>query len=393
MNDLRLPTQRSGFEPPDLAPVIVTERTPTGWRGLTSDGEIYNVTAHVNGEPATIPESLSIQRGGDVIGYRKVEQAISAGVIDQYAAHLAASNAAVRSDSARAYEEINAAMAVAPTMLARYNRAMILLAMGDWAAGFEEFAYCERESDLFKRPQWRAAMDAGLEPWMGQDLRNKKILLIHDHGFGDTIMALRFVPALARMGANTTLMVPQELERLASQIAAPTTRDLVDCDYVCSILMLMNVLQIEPHEIPTAPYLRVDPTLVKSWRDRLPEGTRRIGIAWSVGKMVDGDYPRACPLEKFEQHINGTLFAVQKTDKGFVFEDFYDCAGLMMALDEIVTVDTAAVHLAGAIGHPNVSLMLSHWHSWRWQAPLYDNVTIYPQDAPGDWDSAFSKRK
>jgi ADP-heptose:LPS heptosyltransferase len=73
------------------------------------------------------------------------------------------------------------------------------------------------------------------------------------------------------------------------------------------------------------------------------------------------------------------------------FEDFADCAALMMCCDEIVTIDTAAVHLAGAIGHPCVKLLLSHWASWRWLAPLYSNIKICRQESAGDWASALGK--
>jgi ADP-heptose:LPS heptosyltransferase len=73
------------------------------------------------------------------------------------------------------------------------------------------------------------------------------------------------------------------------------------------------------------------------------------------------------------------------------FEDFADCAALMSCCDEIITVDTAAVHLAGAIGHPNVKLLLSHWASWRWLSPLYSTVKICRQDKADDWDSALAK--
>ncbi len=379
------------FDPPDLAPVLITEYTQQGWRGLTGDGEILNVIAHANGEPAAIPESISIARGGEIIGYRKVEQEISEGKIDTYRTSLDAANTALRvNDNMRALEEINVAMAYAPTMLARYNRAMILLTMGYWEQGFDEFAYCERNSDLFKRPQWRAAMDRGLQPWLGQNIEGRKLLLIHDHGFGDSIMMLRYVPTLQRMGAIVTLQVPPELDRLAAQLA-PTTPELVDCDYVCSLLMLLQVLQVAAKDIPSEPYLTVKPALVKKWSDTVPVANRRIGIAWDVGKAVDGDYPRACPCSTFEKHLSGTLVSVQQTEHGS-FKDFYDCAALMLALDEIVTVDTAAAHLAGAIGHPNVTLLLSHWHSWRWQAKLYENMQICVQDSAGDWDSAFSKR-
>jgi ADP-heptose:LPS heptosyltransferase len=73
------------------------------------------------------------------------------------------------------------------------------------------------------------------------------------------------------------------------------------------------------------------------------------------------------------------------------FEDFADAAVLMSCCDEIITIDTAAVHLAGAIGHPNVKLLLSHWHSWRWLSPLYQGISFCVQDGPGDWDSALAK--
>ena len=80
-------------------------------------------------------------------------------------------------------------------------------------------------------------------------------------------------------------------------------------------------------------------------------------------------------------------------DRLLPFDDFADCAALMSLMDEIVTVDTAAVHLAGAIGHPKITLLLSRWHSWRWQMPLYPNVCVCVQASEGDWDSAFTQRR
>ena len=73
------------------------------------------------------------------------------------------------------------------------------------------------------------------------------------------------------------------------------------------------------------------------------------------------------------------------------YKSFEDCARAMMSMDEIVSVDTAALHLAGAIGHPSVTGLLSHWHSWRWVARWYDNVRLCVQDASGDWASAIAE--
>jgi hypothetical protein len=73
------------------------------------------------------------------------------------------------------------------------------------------------------------------------------------------------------------------------------------------------------------------------------------------------------------------------------FRDFADCAALMLQMDEIVSVDTAALHLAGAIGHPRVFGLLSHWASWRWLAPWYGNVRLCRQKKPDDWSGALAE--
>ena len=113
---------------------------------------------------------------------------------------------------------------------------------------------------------------------------------------------------------------------------------------------------------------------------------------------MDGDYPRACPHHLFVRHLGdeADLIGVQQHDRpghGNMFPDFASFAALMSLMDEIVTVDTAAAHLAGAVGHQNVTLLLSRWHSWRWQMPLYPNVRICVQTSDGDWDSAFAQRQ
>jgi hypothetical protein len=386
------------FEPPDLAPIITCEATSAGWRGLTEDGEIFNIGT--NGAPIPLGGSISILRDGEHVGNRRVPKIVSEGIIDVYQSHLNASTALLRANEPkRALEEIDTAIKVAPTMLARFNRSMVLLALGRWQEGFKEFSYCEQNSPLFMRPQWRAAKESeAMKPWWGEELRGKRILLIHDHGFGDTIMGLRFVPKLQAMGARVRLEVPPELVRIAEQFAETTTEQTSDSDYFCSLLMLTGIFA---SEISTAPYVTVKDEWLRCWRN---EHVNNIGVAWSVGKEHTDDYPRAAPLGEFVRVLapEANLISVQVQGDAeadvlgvehFPYKDFAECAALMSLCSEIVTVDTAAVHLAGAIGHPRVTLLLSHWASWRWQTKLYENVRVCQQVTKGDWASAFAKRK
>lgn len=385
---------------PALDPVIAHEVTDTGWRGLTAGGEILEVSSG-NGHKAAVPEGdILIMQRGTPIGRRAIKNNHGVNVSD-YIGHFNRALAFHRAThDALALGEIDAAMRIAPTVRVRFNRAQILLGLGRWSEGFELFEQCENVPGL-QRPRSRAAHDAGLRQWRGEPIAGKKLLLLHDHGFGDTIMCLRYVRSL-RQSADVVMVMPPELARLAAQCGR-VTPEIEDADYFCSMLLLLRCLAQTPHTVPPAAgYLAVDPELVAKWRATLAQRPLRpkVGIAWSIGKYHDGDYPREIPLDQLAPALDADLFSVQTqgTDEAaavgvrtFQFEDFADCAALMSVLDEIVSVDTAALHLAGAIGHPRVTGLLSHWASWRWRDnPFYPATRLIQQQSPADWASALA---
>jgi len=61
-------------------------------------------------------------------------------------------------------------------------------------------------------------------------------------------------------------------------------------------------------------------------------------------------------------------------------------------MDHIVSVDTAAIHLAGAMGHPSAHLLLPFLSDWRWHhtARWYPQLKTYRQPTPNDWDTPFA---
>jgi hypothetical protein len=379
----------SGFvEDEDLEPVVGTERTDNGWRGITADGEIFEVEA----PSGTIPESILVFADGQPLGRRTVSDE----VVD-VTAYLEAFNRAIANHRAGldvlALAEINEAIAIVSTSRARYNRAMMLLALGRWREGFEEYELCEREP-TFIRPNTKQAIAAGKVPWRGEPLTGKRLLVVHDHGFGDTVMMLRFVEGLRRCGAQIALAVPSELARIAMQfgeVYANSAR-VIDCDYFTSFLQLMRWLEIEPGDVPRGAYIQVDPGLAASWRDQLGRSDRRrVGVAWSTRITHSGDFPRELPLEQMlgklsHGYSDVEFHSVQKqgADEAHTLgvvthdlADFASAAALMSVLDEVVSVDTAAIHVAGAIGHPHATVLLPKWHSWRWHGnPFYPNVRI-----------------
>jgi hypothetical protein len=380
---------------PELDPIITYEVTDYGWRGLTGQGEVYEVKSS-NGHKAEVPSSILVAFRGQPVGRRRVTNDLNAN-IDDYLLHFNRVVELYKSNRIEdALMEAELTLLAAPTLRAKFNRSMVLLAAGRWREGLSEYWECE-QSKPFMRPPVEQALKLGLRPWRGEPLTGKRLLLLHAHGFGDTLMMLRYVRGMSK----TVMVMPPELTRLARQ-CGPVVEEPIDCDFFCPILHLLYVLGVNPAEVSGAPYLSSELASTNDWHLKLGQKKRkRIGLAWSIGKPSDGDYPREIVLERLVERLgNAELHSVQVQGEQEAtwcgvahhqLTDFADCAGLMRAMDEIISVDTAALHLAGAIGHPKVTGLLSYWSSWRWHAKWYDNVKLVRQTSTGDWASALAQ--
>jgi hypothetical protein len=75
--------------------------------------------------------------------------------------------------------------------------------------------------------------------------------------------------------------------------------------------------------------------------------------------------------------------------------DLAATASLIMALDLVISVDTAVAHLAGALGRP-VWLLNRFDSCWRWGAEgeaslWYPTLRQFRQASPGDWRGPIAR--
>ena len=302
---------------------------------------------------------------------------------------------------------------------AHFESALAHLTLGDFEPGWKAYewrwktnAFADKRRS-FRQPQW-----LGDAPLAG-----KTILLHAEQGFGDTIQFIRYAPLLARSGARVICEVQGELVSLLSPlegieiVAGGGALPLFDLH--CPLMSLPLAFSTELATIPAqVPYLAAPADRVMQWRDRIGagrpgEGRPRAGFVWSGSPAHKNDANRSIPLARFKELLANLPFAcfslqreMRDTDRealqglpklidlGPELSDFADTAAVISLLDVVVSVDTAVVHLAGALGKP-VVILLPHAADFRWlrdrsDTPWYPTAKLLRQPAFGDWSSVIS---
>jgi Flp pilus assembly protein TadD len=324
-------------------------------------------------------------------------------------------SAMYRLDEAKA--SYRRALALRPEFIpTRWNLSHLELLTESFHEGWELFESRWALEPLASR-RW-----SGAQPqWVGQDLRGKALYVFSEQGFGDTIQFVRYVPLAVRRGARVILRVQPELLRLASTLegvhdVGPTGVAPPACDYYCPIMSLPRGFGTTLETIPAAvPYFTADRDAVAGWRQRLGErGPLRVGLVWSSGirhyerSIFYAGVAKSMTLAQLAP-LGGVrdvvFYSLQKgepareaarpppgmrlVDVSGELGDFADSAALIEALDLLISVDTAAVHVAGALGKPVWNLVKYH-ACWRWlrgrpDSPWYPTMRLFRQPEPGDW--------
>ncbi|MEO0036317.1 MAG: hypothetical protein RLZZ501_2340, partial [Pseudomonadota bacterium] len=290
-----------------------------------------------------------------------------------------------------------------------YNYAQLLLRRGDFTAGWAEYEW-----------RWRGAVPGlstrrfSMPRWRGEALAGRTLLVHAEQGLGDTLHFVRFLPRLAASAGGRVVLEAQApllpllraLPGLDAVIAAGDP--LPACDCHLPLLSLPYALGLtRPEELGMgAPYLAPPPERLAAWRDRLPPG-RRIGLVWAGNPRHKTDSLRSLDptllLERLGPALPAVPLSLQKEGAvppgviplGPDLKDFGDTAAVLAGLDLLISVDTAIVHLAGALGRPAWVLLPFH-PDWRWQRHRadclwYPSLRLFRQPAPGDWAGALDQ--
>ncbi len=340
----------------------------------------------------------------------------------------------------RAYDQ---ALRLRPELTsARLNRAMTLLALGNFDRGLPDY---EARLDFVRASRARTACDEAdggtdertrvfeeladtLPRWRGEPVTARTLLIVAEQGFGDTLQFMRFIPLARARVERVVVAVQRELLPLIAPLGDAWRVDVVerggariDADLHCPLLSLPLALGTTVDSLPAAKrYVDVPAPYVDRWRD-LPRARakRKVGLAWSgriqrhetrsmplaslepLFALADIDWivlqPDLSDEERRALDVHPCAASIHRFDDRI--RDFADTAAIVDGLDAVVSIDTSIAHLAGALGKP-LLLMLPFAADWRWfaphskvlreigsdRSPWYPSARLVRQRLPGAWD-------
>jgi len=381
----------------------VTARSPDHAAALAALGRL-----HLKGAFDAVPALAALERAV-ALGQHDADTLSALGSALQEVGRL--------EDALSAYER---ARSIDPQHVgARFHRAIALLTLGRFAEGWPDYELRLQSED---RPQRQFPFPR----WNGESLAGKTMLVHAEQGIGDEIL---FASCLPEMIARAKHCVIDCAPKLATifQRAFPTATvhgglqtDPTDWALPLGIDVQSPAGSLPLHLRPDAAafpthegYLRADPGKVARWRERLAAlgPGRAVGISWRGGTLRTRADRRTLSLSELAPilrepgiHFVSLQYGTASRSDVETFasesgirvhhwpeaiDDYDETAALAAALDGIVSVCTAIVHLGGALGRP-VWVLTPRVPEWRYGAAgdriaWYPSVRLIRQTVTGEW--------
>jgi tetratricopeptide (TPR) repeat protein len=282
-------------------------------------------------------------------------------------------------------------------------KALSLMLRGNWQEGFEAFE--ARWFADFPPPMYQRHGYPHIPHWQGEPVDGKRVFLIAEQGFGDAIQFVRYAKEIAEAGARITFYCKARLMPLFADLPwfdrfiETGSDEMPEADFQAPLLSLPRIMGRYPPDVPSAGgYIPIPET------DWDPGRGPTVGLVWRGNPQNAKDWKRSLKLADLaplaevpginwvslqlapeNAEIAGTAWEGRLADASAHVEGWRETAAVIGKLDLVISVDTAQVHLAGALGKP-AWLLLSEVPDWRWglsgqTTPWYDSLRLYRRPA------------
>ena len=302
----------------------------------------------------------------------------------------------------------------------RINLGTTLLSMSNFDEGFKEYSYRIYEDKNFK-----SILHKKNQIWNGQNIENKKILVVAEDGLGNTLQFSRYLEILSQLNCKIIFKCQDELHHLFEDMLyieelIDLNNDYEDFEYWVPLQNLVYLLTPDlSSNCPFPAALKIDDNKLLEWETLIAVNDNvKIGLNWQGSNLNPRVASNTVTLDRFNNIVknpDATFISLQKgaavsdiekfkLEENIINYDllmdtgtkkFLDSAAIIKYLDLVITTDTSIAHLAGSLG-TQTWLLLPKVSDWRWlnskdETIWYDNVRIYRQKVQGDWSEVFSR--
>ena len=237
--------------------------------------------------------------------------------------------------------------------------------------------------------------------WDGSPVAGRRVLVRCYHGLGDTIQFIRYASLLKQVGAHVIVWAQSVLLPLLETVhgvdrVLPLHDGLpaVDYDADVELMELPHVFRTSLKTIPNkVPYVSV-PSIQQHESALLKVGVVWRSGAWderrsmSASLMAELDGVPGVELHVLQNRVDADEWPRQ-VGKRVCPEPVTELARAISGLDLLITIDSLAAHLGGALAVPTWTLLPAH-ADWRWMekrsdSPWYPTMRLWRQSRVGDW--------
>ncbi len=305
---------------------------------------------------------------------------------------------------------------------AHINYSTMLLTTGKLKEGLEEYEW-RKKSKSFSDYVGYQSLNLKSKTWYGENLNNKKILVIAEQGIGDLIQFARYL-YLLKSKYKTDIILKIKSYKFSHFFNSKDFKIITEDqlipkhDYHIFMVSLPRIL-FKSNEIffKSVNFFQINEKIKTKWKIKLSEIQGiKVGIHWSTSSLMP---EKNLPLENFlklSKNLDSNFIVLQKDlnsseiknlskNKNFFYfpemdksdKAFSDTIEIVRNLDLVITSDTAVAHLSATL-NKKTWIALPHVADWRWFAETkktrwYENVTLFRQEKIGNWLDVFENIK
>ncbi|MDY6920631.1 MAG: tetratricopeptide repeat protein [Pseudomonadota bacterium] len=313
--------------------------------------------------------------------------------------------------------------------ISRTNTGILLLRRGHLREGWEEISHRKHHgAEIYG--MHTDILDRCPAPfWEGQLTAGSRLLIASEQGIGDQIMHSQMLRELLDAGVSVSMTCTDKIVPLMArslpqvqfygQEQSVPQAELDLMDYKAELLDLGKYLRDDITKFGNPFYfLKPDPALMKEFKHRYQQFGQRlkVGISWrsisrSVGSIKSTELKQwgeiLCqpgiefiniqygPVDQELAEVKN-LFGVDIYREDFdPFNDIEKATAQISALDLVISVSNASVHLAGQLNIPTWVMLNSrplwHWFEQSDRTVWYESLKLYRQSQLQSWDPVISQ--